>query len=206
MSVIKKILNNSQELFFRYGVKSVTMDDIARHLGISKKTLYQHFDNKKDLISQSILNHFDCEEKLIVEMKDQVKNAIEEMLIIANYVNEQLKRMNPVVIYDLKKYYKENWKTIHDKQMKLIYTITKENLEQGIEEGVYRKDINTDVIAKFYMGRTDMILDDVLFPTSAYNHSELHRELTYYHLYAIVSNDGFELLKKYQTQKIGVQV
>lgn len=196
----EKIIARSGELFLKYGVRSVTMDDIARELGVSKKTLYQYVDNKKDLVNQVLLQHLENEKVAMEALQQTSKNAIDEMIAIGRYVRQLLLQVNPSAIYDLQKYYHESWSFVKQTNDQAIYTILTKNMEKGIKEGLYRNDINVDVIAKFYVGRADLLLDTDLFPITKYNRTQLHQEFIHYHLRAIASEEGAKLLEKYQQQ------
>ena len=112
----------------RYGIKSVSMDDIAKQLGISKKTLYQYVDNKSDLITKVMEFHIETEQKAIAEIHDVAKDPIHEMLLIARFVSRLLREMNPATVYDLQKYYADSWQIMQKLQNEHIYGIIKENL------------------------------------------------------------------------------
>ena len=149
-----RILDKSQELFLRYGIKSITMDDIARELGISKKTLYQYVDNKADLIQQIVVRFIQEEKERIGEICRQSTDAIEEMFNIASHVTQHLRSMAPSTMYDLQKYYREAWKMIEALNQQHIYNIIRENIEKGIRQGIYRKDINPDIMPNYMWART----------------------------------------------------
>ncbi len=113
-----KILSRCERLFMRYGIKSVTMDDVSRELGISKKTLYQFFENKDDLIHQITVHHFACQNKSVEEILSEAKTAIDEMIGIANWMNEMSKNMNPSLMFDLRKYHPESWNVFKNHRIK----------------------------------------------------------------------------------------
>ncbi len=193
----QRILTEVESMFMRYGLKSVTMDDISRSLGISKKTLYQHVENKADLINQVMLKHINDETAAIEEIHKKAENAIDEILKIAAYVAELLRGMSPTTLYDLKKYYWKSWKLVESLHLKQIYLVIKENLEWGKREGLYRDDIDTDILAKLYIGMSDIIVDDTLFSLTEYNRETLHGEFIRYHIHGIASKSGLKLLEKY---------
>ena len=197
----QRILTEVESMFMRYGLKSVTMDDISRSLGISKKTLYQYVENKADLIQQVMLKHIEDETAAIINIHNDSKNAIDEMLKIAAYVAELLRGMSPTTLYDLKKYYRSSWDLVESLHMKQVYQIIKENLEWGKKEGLYREEIDTDILAKLYTGMSDIIVDDTLFSLSDYDRENLHGEFIRYHIHGIASKAGLKLLEKYTKTK-----
>ena len=197
MEAETKILKKSSEMFMTYGIKSVTMDDISRANGISKKTLYRYVDNKADLLNKVLVLQNEEEKLALIECKEQANNAIEEMILISRYVNKLLQSINPSAVYDLQKYYIEHWNLMRSLHEKYIFNLIKENLKIGIQENLYRDDMNIDIVAKLYGGTSHLILDTNLFPINQYKRSDLHREMVRYHLYSIVSEKGHDVLEEY---------
>lgn len=203
MSEARKILDKSKTLFMRYGIKSVTMDDIARHLGMSKKTIYQHVNNKADLINKIMKLDIAEEEQKILKIRQETNNAVEEMFRVSIHVGEKLQQINPSAAYDLKKYYPKTWDLMRSIRHGHIYSIIKENLEQGLTQGIYRKNLNAEVLARFYVGQTALIFDRELFPFPEYKQAEVYLEFIKYHMRGIVSQKGYALLEEcYQKQTI----
>ncbi|MEL6924718.1 MAG: TetR/AcrR family transcriptional regulator, partial [Bacteroidota bacterium] len=201
MDLREKILFQTEEMFMRYGIKSVTMDDISRELGISKKTLYQFVDNKADLIQQIFHEHTKREIEAMTAIKAESKNALEEMLSMARYVSQMIRKTGPKVIFDLKKYYRPTYELMESFHQQTVYRIIRENLEQGIREKIYRKEIDVDIISKLYVVSTFQIVDDGIFPMKDYNRETLYWELIKYHINGIASAKGLELLQKYSGER-----
>ncbi|HMQ45928.1 MAG TPA: TetR/AcrR family transcriptional regulator [Saprospiraceae bacterium] len=197
MDLKQQILEKSFDLFMRYGIKSITMDDIAKELGISKKTLYQYVENKTDLIEQIFHRHIDEEKQAIDAIRQHSSDAIDEMLGIAKHVINELRTVSANVLYDLQKYYPPTWAMMEGLQKKHIFTVIKENLERGIRQGLYRANLNADIIAKLYVGKAMLLIDDDFFPLQNYNISDLYREYIYYHIHGIASAKGQQLLEKH---------
>ncbi len=188
--VINKILTNAVSLFCKYGIKSVTMDDIAVELGISKKTLYQCFANKADLVQQTIeqIIRVDC---LIVKtIQSSNRNAIDEMFAIAEHVYQQLNAVNLTTIYDLHKYYPQSWKILEEHRLKFIQITIFNNLKKGIEQGYYRTDLEPHLVALYYLAKAQALVNDHNFAKYHYTPVELFTELFKYHIYGIASEKG----------------
>jgi TetR/AcrR family transcriptional regulator, cholesterol catabolism regulator len=197
MEIIKKnILKRCQTLFLRYGIKSVTMDDIARELGISKKTLYQHFDTKNKIIEQMVVEHFEAEQIIMATILNSATDAVDEILSIAQHIALELARLTSTFIYDLQKYHRETWLRLEQTSNQHNYGIIKKNIERGIQEGLYRTDLDADIIAKLYVAKSLSILDDHLFPTNRYSKTVLYKQFIVYHLHGILAPKGLELLKR----------
>ena len=196
-----KILQGAAGLFLRYGVKSVTMDDIARELGISKKTLYQHVENKADLIEQTVQVYIEDEKKMIALIHKKADDAIHEMVILSRHIIQMFREMPSGLTYDLQKYHRKCWDLMESYNQSHIYGVIKDNIERGVEQGVYRNDLNPDIIAKLYVGKTSIIVDEDLFPLRNYNKEKLFEEYINYHLHGIASPKGLKLLEKHTKTK-----
>ena len=196
----QQVIFKSEELFMKYGLKSVTMDDIARHLGVSKKTLYQYFDNKKDLIQQIFNCRIDFEKDMMDTIREESADAVEEMLKVARYSIRMLRKVSPAAMYDLKKYYHHIWHSVESLHQQYFFEILRENIERGIKQGVYRPDVNADIISKLYVGKISQVVNDELFPIGEYDRADLFKEFFNYHMHGIASPTGLELLEQhYQT-------
>ncbi len=202
MELREKILLKVTELFMRYGIKSISMDDISNQMGISKKTLYQFVDNKKDLIQKIFERHIKEELEAMKVIVNESENAVEEIVRIAQYVTQLLREMSPKTLYDLQKYYRSIWDMMEALHQQHIFAIIKKNIERGIKEDLYRGDLNPDIVAKLYVGKNSLIVDEKLFPLKDYNTEKLFKEHIKYHIYGIASKKGLRLLEKHTKQKI----
>lgn len=196
MDTGKKIIEKAQELFMQYGLKSISMDDIARTLGISKKTLYQFVNNKADLIQKGLVMHIEEEKMVLNEIHKTAENAIDEMIKISRYVSQTLQKTNPSIIHDLQKYYQSSWKLMESLHFEHTYFLIKNNITKGIVEGLYREDVSADIIAKLYIGRIDLVLDKNLFPVGEYTFSRVHSAMITYHLHGIMSEKGVKVFEE----------
>ncbi len=194
---LKYILEEASKHFMRYGIRSMSMDDIARELGISKKTLYQYFADKKELVHSVMKFHMDYTIDCFRNMKETPGNAIDILLRVSEILIEQLGQMNPSVKYDLSKYYPEAFKTLMDYKRGQVLDHIERNLMQGIKEGLYRKEMNTRVIAYFYLIRMDQVMtmepDDEKMKNITTE--AILNELFVYHVRGIANEKGIEYLE-----------
>lgn len=197
----KKILEGTKGLFMKYGIKSVSMDDIARHLGMSKKTLYQFVENKEELIFESLSSYLEDEMVEVQKLSGRSRDVIDEMFNIARMAGRQLREINPATIYDLQKYYPEIWRKFKTKHEEYTYDKIKENIEKGIQSNLYRGDLDVDIATRFYIGKTLVLVDDKLFPASNFKKEEIFKEFITYHIHGIASPKGLVLLQKYLKEK-----
>ncbi|NBC07819.1 MAG: TetR family transcriptional regulator [Bacteroidetes bacterium] len=192
-----RILKKSFELFMRYGIRSVTMDDIARELGISKKTLYQTVDNKADLIGKLMQRHMQEEKEAMEAIRLRATDAIDEMLQIGSFVIERVSEITPGTIYDLQKYYQSLWRRMKKEMQEHVYGIIIDNLQRGIEQGLYRKELEPEIVALLYVGKSLLVTDEETVEACSGNMEKVHRELIRYHAYGITSASGRQLLEKH---------
>src|SRR5919109_510301 len=143
----EKILKGAEELFTRYGVRSISMDDIARHLSVSKKTLYQHFADKEDIVTLACKAHMERSAGQFEEIRSTAKNAIEELANISVWLKRNMQDMNPSLLFDLQKYHPKAWAEWQQHKNKFIRASVERNLKQGIAEGHFRPEINPQVIS-----------------------------------------------------------
>ncbi len=191
------ILQKSHALFMRYGIKSVTMDDIARELAVSKKTLYQFFENKADLLQQIANENMEKDKAVMAKALTDSKNAIDEFLHMARYITNEISQISPTALYDMQKYYPEIWQSFQDFSESQIFDNIKLNLERGIREGIYRPEIDSDIIAKLYVSKTNCVIDEESFPSKKYDKVKLFKQFFTYHVYGIATPKGLKLLEKH---------
>ena len=196
-----KILTGAEALFLRYGFKSITMDDIARELGISKKTLYQYFTDKNDLVNQAVENHLSIEKESCLQLEESEKDPIAYLLAISNNFSSEEKHINPAVLFDLKKYFKEAWDKIELYSKEFIYGQVLQNLQQGKSKGLYRKEMNEKIIALHYVHMIQFMVNPENYHKEERNFNVVHKELMTYHLHGILTEKGLKQLDKLLNQQ-----
>lgn len=189
-----KILLNATELFLSYGFKSVTMDDIANKIGMSKKTIYQYFDNKTKLVEASTLHMFEFISHGINCICEVEKNPIIEIYEIKKFIMEHLKDEKSSPQYQLQKYYPKIFKTLKEKQYSVMLECVSDNLNRGIELDLYRNTINIEFIAKIYFNCMMALKDKDLFPLKSLSMNTLMEQYIEYHLRGICTEKGLETL------------
>lgn len=196
------ILAEAGKVFMRLGIRSVNMDDIAHHLRISKKTLYQYVKDKNELVQRTVKQLTDHNSSCITSICDQGHNAIDETFEITRFVASQVGSMHPSVHFDLQKYHPEAWDLLQSTEREDVYRCIAENLKKGIEQGLYRDNLNIDIIARIYISRFDVTFDGQLFPADQYTFEDVIWELFRYHIRGIASDKGLKyLVKKVQKER-----
>ena len=197
MQLDNRILTKAESLFFKYGIKSISMDDLSRELGISKKTLYQSVENKKELVIQVFQNLIQKEIDAVISIRKDADDAIDEMIEVARYVIPMLLQISPTLIFDIQKYYRDVWLLCEEFNQQEVFTVIKENIERGIKEGIYREEFHSEIIAKLYVGKTNLVIDEDIFPLKEYNKENLFKEHIQYHIRGIATSKGLKLLEKH---------
>lgn len=191
------ILKKAGETFIRLGVRSVTMDDLCRELGISKKTLYAHFEDKNALVYAVLKAHIDFMEKEATTVFNQEsENPMAQFIQFTECMAPQMQSMHPALLHDLKKYHQDAWQLLENHKGTFVFELIRQNLERGMKAGYYRDSINVPLVASFYTSLADELLGGKRFPNQPLTLSEIHREMIHYHLHGIASEKGFEYLKK----------
>jgi len=189
-----KIIQKATELFINLGFKSVTMDDIANEMGISKKTIYTHFKNKTNLVKETTLCLFETITHGIDCICELDKNPIEEMYEIKKFVMRHLKDEKSSPFYQLQKYYPDIWETLKEKQFEKMKECTEGNLKRGIAQGLFRENMNVEFISLLYFITINNLKDDVVFPLHKFPKNQLMEDFLEYHLRGIVTKKGLETL------------
>ncbi len=190
-----EILEKATEMFLTLGFKSVTMDDIANELGISKKTIYQHFATKPELVKSVTLHLFETISCGIDGICNIGKNPIEELFDVKNFVLQHLKDENSSPIYQLQKYYPKIHNTLKQLQFEKMDDCVIDNLNRGIAEGLYRKEINTEIIGRLYFAGMNSIKDVELFPVNKFSLKNVQNQYLEYHLRGICTSKGIKILE-----------
>ena len=193
-------------MFLRYGVRSITMDDIARELGVSKKTLYQDFTDKNDLIEKVISLDINQSQKFLEEFKSKKLNAIEEVFLVNSRIHQDRSRYNPTFYYDLKKFYPETYRKWLSERRKIMFGLVVTNLQKGKREGIYRSEIHEETIVKLYMARIEMLDSNDIIDNFQALSPEFMREIFIYHLHGICNENGLRTLSEFKEKFKNQQV
>jgi AcrR family transcriptional regulator len=190
-----RIVNTARDLYFRYGIRSVTLDDIAKELGISKKTIYQHFKDKDELVQRVVESSVNDELERAQEIRKNAQNPIEEVIMSMRLMKEMLQEINLVLFYDLQKYHPESFFK-YTEFKKHFYDIIKQNLIEGVKKQLYRPEINIEILTRYRMEVIDMGFNPQIFPQNQFKQTDIHLEITDTFLRGILSPKGLELYEK----------
>lgn len=195
-----RIKEKAHELFMRYGFRSITMDEIAARMGVSKKTIYQYYEDKDALVNAVIEDQINKDKCECVSCAGSGKNALEEVIMNFTMLEDIFSNLNPVVLYELEKFYPAAFKKMEEHKNVFIHQIIKSNIQRGIEEELYRPDINTEILATIRIQNIFMVFNQHMFPKEKFNLLDTSRELLTHFIYGIVTPKGYKLFSKYLEQ------
>jgi TetR/AcrR family transcriptional regulator, cholesterol catabolism regulator len=196
------IIKSAFKQFKQFGFKSVTVDDVARDAGISKKTLYELFVDKDELVYDCVKYMIDCHQCQFDEAMNAKHNAIEQLIRIISIMEEMIQGMNIVAFMDLKRYYPKAFDYMEQHRQETMLTDITNNLKQGIEEGLYRENIEVKIISRFRMETAMMIFHSAMYSGTKHDMVKVNHELFAHYMYGIATVKGHKLIDKYlQTTK-----
>jgi AcrR family transcriptional regulator len=194
------ILRESKVLFQKYGIRSISMDDIARELGVSKKTLYQHVSSKADLLEKGFEKN-QCDFKIVVqELSNKNLNAIDELLEVSIMVNDEFKNFNPSTIFDLQKYYPDIFKKHVQHEKKFAFEMIFKNLEKGKKQGFYRKDQDSELITGLYIQKIQSIHDEEFLNQANFSMEKIFEVMFENHIRGISNAVGIAYFEQRKQQ------
>lgn len=202
MEVKERILVASKQLFHKYGIRSVKMDDVAKELTMSKKTLYQYFKDKDELVDETTLAHIERERKEFEEISQNSDNAIEELFEVSKCLRVTMNEINPTLLYDLKRYYPNSWKHWLDFKEDFVFVSIVENMKKGIKAGYFRENIDPQVMAILRVLEVEMLFDVDTFPSADFDYRHVQLQLFHHFVFGIATEKGRKLYQQYlETEK-----
>lgn len=202
MNTQTEILENADRLFRKSGYKGVTMETLAKELGISKKTLYQHFENKIQII-EGVRSYSYARFRAKAEDANQkAQNAVESFLMESDLMSESYRTSNPAIFYELERFFPLAYQTFRDEILQSSIKTTKENLERGIKEGLYQADLNVDIAAAYRVESTLMVMrTNSLIHESSADAQTMNEVTTKVFLLGILTPAGLKAYQRYEAAK-----
>ena len=193
-----KILDGAQSLFYKHGIRSITMDDIAKHLSMSKKTIYQHFNDKDSIVYHCCAMELEDRECAFSKIANNAPDAIIELMDLMRDMGNMFSRINPNLFYDLQKHHPSSWKLMSNFKEKKVLKMVEENLVRGIGEGLYRKDINILVLSRLRVYAVDLGFNPQLFPPTKFNIKDVQMAMLDHFMHGITTITGHKQINKYR--------
>ena len=201
MEAKERILLKAHEMFNRYGIRSVSMDDIAAQLGMSKKTLYQYYVDKDELVNAVFTGVLEHNKEECSFCQSNGENAVHEVFLSFDLLEEMLANMNPSILFDMQKYHPSAFKKFQDYRNNFLYRLIRHNLERGISEELYREDIDVDVLTRFRLYSIMLSFDSEIFPMNKTKLVYIEQQLLEHFLWGLATAKGQKLILKYKNQR-----
>jgi len=202
MEILERIINEAFELFMKFGIRSVTMDQIACHLGISKRTLYENFKDKNELLTEGIEHFRMIMQSEAMEIIKKSDNVIESLYFIGRHGEEMRKRVNPQFFEDIRKYHPEIHSRISDRSRNKQYSIMLTMIRKGINDGVFKKGLNPEIVNEFWHEIMNIFMNEEIFPRNLYGQEDLLKNMIMPYLLGISTEKGQALINKYFEKEI----
>ena len=202
---VDRILSESLRLFKKNGIRSVTMDDVAKELGMSKKTIYQYFANKTELVEKVLIHMHEKERIPCIGEDTQNMNAIDILLAVSRNVSIQLKDMNPINAYELQKYYPAIYREFIIRKRDHVFEQVKQNFAQGIAEGIYRNDLDIDLVARLYIQKLVDVHDPEFLESVHFSFEKVFQVMFDNHIRGIANAEGLVYYEK-QTNMLNINL
>ena len=194
----ERILNKSRELMFQTGVKHVTMDDLATQLGISKKTIYQYYKDKDALVSSVVENELANHALICNQSMQAADNAVHEIFLLMTVIQEMFNRMNPLALFEIEKYYPLAFEKIKNHKDDFIFSMISKNLEKGIAEGLYRKDVDVTILSKYRLETSLIPFNIHVFHSSKFDMLKVNLQIIVHFVYGVATLEGHKLMDAYK--------
>jgi AcrR family transcriptional regulator len=190
MIPIERIIQGGEDLFLTAGIKSVTMDDIAKHLGISKKTIYHFFKDKNELVIALTKKKLQDDEDKMCAIMQNSENVIDELNNMMKCSEEIFSRINPIVIHDMQKYHPDAWKQFQNFKSDVLIRTLEELLNKGVKQG--------KIMARMRVAQVELGFNTTQFPMAEFSPWKVQVQFLEHFNYGICTLKGYKLLNQYK--------
>lgn len=198
MDTKERILEQAHKMVMQFGMRSVSMDDIAASLGISKKTIYQFFADKDELMEIVVANIIERNKNTCEQERKIADNAIHEVFLVMDMMAEMFRTMNPSLMFDMQKYHPAAFKRFQKHKSEFLYNTISDNLRRGISEELYRPDLKIDLVARFRVESMLIPFNPEFQSHTHFTLAEMQQELIELFLFGLVNLKGYKLISKYK--------
>ncbi len=202
----KRILKQAHDLFMQYGLKSVSMDDIANSLGMSKKTIYQYYADKDQLVEEVVGSVINTNQMVCDVDRSRAENAVHEIFLAMDMMQVMFSSMNPSLLFDMQKYYPGAYRKFSQHKNDYLYGVMRSNMQRGIKEELYRPDLRVDVLARYRVESIVIPFNPEFHTKVKANLVEIQEEVTIHFLFGLVTQKGHKMVLKYQQNRIKKQL
>ena len=201
INIKQRIQQAAHDLVMQYSIRSVSMDDIANNLGMSKKTIYQYFKDKDELVEAVVDNVIDTNQCTCNDDRDKADNAVHEIFLVMEMMVEMFKAMNPSILYDMQKYHPAAFGKFQQHRNQYLYNVCTQNLQRGIKEELYRPEIAVDILARYRVETMFIPFNPEFQRSLKHNLLEIEEEIIIHFLFGLVTLKGYKLVLKYMEQR-----
>lgn len=202
MEVREKIVEKAAELYMQFGIRSVTMDDIARDLSISKKTIYQYFKDKRELVNTICSTHLEIEDKRFAGATEESENSVHELILVSKCLRESMQEMKVNIMNELRKFYPEAWKMYSTFKSGVMKEAIMNVITRGKREGYFREELDPELIAIMRMEQVESFIMSNLYPKDKYSLTEVQMHLFDHFIHGLFTIEGHQLFNKYNTTNV----
>jgi len=199
--VKERIKQKAHDLFMQYGLRSVTMDEIALQMGVSKKTIYMYYADKDELVDAVMVDIISYSQNCCIKDREGARDAIHEVFLAIDMMQEMFQEMKPSILFELEKYYPKSFEKFKQHKYSFLYQVLKENIKRGTNEELYRSDIDMDILIKVRLETMMLPFNQMLFPKTKYSLIKVETELTTHFLFGLATVKGYKLITKYQQDR-----
>jgi AcrR family transcriptional regulator len=197
METNTRILAFAESLFMQRGIRAVSMDEIAVGLGMSKKTLYQYFADKDDLVDAVVAAHLERMQTDARKWRDQAQDAVHEMFITMEQIQLHLSNMDPILLHDMKKFHPRAYQRFREHKDVFLFELIRANMQWGITEGLYRSDLDIDVLCRYRLASMMLAFNTELFSPQQFNLGKLSQNLLQHFVFGLATEKGHKRLMNY---------
>jgi AcrR family transcriptional regulator len=176
------------------------MDDIAQRMGVSKKTLYAHFADKDELVTNAISRYLVNMDVECIENQGKAADAIDELFLVMKMMDESFRNMNPIILFDLQKFHVKAFQVFQDYKNNNLKKTVRQNLERGVREGLYRADFDIEIMTQYRLATSMLCFQPDIFPYGKYDMSKVHCILLEHFMYGIATPEGYKRVEENKLQ------
>lgn len=201
----ERIVSSVTDLIYRFGVKSITMDDVARHLAVSKKTLYRYFADKNDMVYQCCMHDLEKRKAAFATIQAKAVDSVQELVLMMENMQTMLSSINPNLLFEVRKYHQQAWQIYVDFKEQFMMQSISNNLMRGMEAGIYREDLNVRILARLRLEEVEMGFNPDVYPSTKFHLKDVQMGLFDHFLHGITTPKGQKLIQRYKNQEDGKQ-
>lgn len=200
MDIKVRIQQKAHDMVMQYGIRSVSMDDIANALGMSKKTIYQYYADKDELVDAVVEDELKKTENDCDACRINAKDAVEEVVLTMNQIHDQFQNMNPVILFDMEKFHPNAFQKFLKHKNEFLFRVIKQNIERGVIEELYRPELNVDVLSKYRLESMLLAFNIYVFPPGKYKLVDVTEIIMENFIYGLATIKGYKLIVKYRNE------